>query len=194
MRLTYTCHRGAGIADVVDALAALRIAVFRDWPYLYEGDLDYERPYLANYARGDSILVAAHAGDRIVGAATGLSFVDHGAELSTGLSTAGIPPSDIFYCAESVLLAKYRGQGAGRVFFAEREDHARALGYTYATFAAVTRPADHPARPPAYRPLDPFWKSLGYAPLDGAVASLSWRDIGAACETSKPLQIWIKRL
>ena len=32
-----------------DDLARLRIEVFRDFPYLYEGDLDYERQYLSTF-------------------------------------------------------------------------------------------------------------------------------------------------
>jgi predicted GNAT superfamily acetyltransferase len=57
---------------VVADLARLRVTVFRDWPYLYDGDAAYERGYLARYARGDSIVVAAFDGDRMVGAATGM--------------------------------------------------------------------------------------------------------------------------
>ncbi len=38
---------GADIARHIDAIADLRIAVFRDWPYLYEGSREYEARYLA---------------------------------------------------------------------------------------------------------------------------------------------------
>ena len=37
------CFSGAGIRPWLDDVATLRIAVFRDWPYLYEGDAGYER-------------------------------------------------------------------------------------------------------------------------------------------------------
>ena len=40
---------GDEIAPYVDDLAALRIRVFRDFPYLYDGDVGYERDYLATY-------------------------------------------------------------------------------------------------------------------------------------------------
>ena len=33
---------GAGLADVLPALAELRITVFRAFPYLYDGDAAYE--------------------------------------------------------------------------------------------------------------------------------------------------------
>ena len=34
---------GDAVAGALDDLARLRIAVFRDWPYLYDGDVAYER-------------------------------------------------------------------------------------------------------------------------------------------------------
>ena len=40
---------GAALDSALDDVARLRIAVFRDWPYLYDGDLDYERRYLESY-------------------------------------------------------------------------------------------------------------------------------------------------
>ena len=63
---------GAALDASLDAVARLRIAVFRDWPYLYDGDLDYERRYLAPYRDNPRAVVAgAFEGDRLVGAATG---------------------------------------------------------------------------------------------------------------------------
>ena len=54
--------------------------------------------------------------------------------------------------------------------------------------------ARHPARPPGYRPLDPFWRARGYAPLPGVVATFSWRDVGEPDETPKRLQFWARSL
>jgi hypothetical protein len=56
---------------VLDEVARLRIEVFREWPYLYDGTLDYERDYLAHFADAeDALIVAARDGDSVVGAAT----------------------------------------------------------------------------------------------------------------------------
>lgn len=193
-RLTYREHLGAGIAAVTEDLARLRIEVFRDWPYLYDGDLDYERRYLAEYAAGDGIVVAAHDGGRMVGAATGMPLAAHADGFAAAFEGTGIDMGEVFYCAESVLLPDYRGQGAYRRFFDRREDRARALGFPLAAFCGVVRPEDHPLRPADARPLDPVWRRFGYAPLPGAVARFAWRDIGETAETEKPLQVWIKRL
>jgi GNAT superfamily N-acetyltransferase len=192
--LDYRDFVGEGIAPVIDDLARLRIEVFRDWPYLYDGDPEYERRYLAEYAGGEGIVVAACAAGRMVGAATGMPLSDHADDFAAPFSGSGIDMSDVFYCAESVMLPGYRGQGAYRRFFTRREDHARALGFTFSTFCGVIRPDDHPLRPADAQPLDPVWRRFGYAPLEGAVARFAWRDIGEAAETVKPLQVWIKRL
>ena len=42
---------GEGLRARLDDLARLRIEVFRAWPYLYEGTLDYERHYLPRYLK-----------------------------------------------------------------------------------------------------------------------------------------------
>lgn len=169
--------------------------MFRDWPYLYDGDLEYERRYVSHYEGSEaSVLVGAFDGGRLVGAATGTPMEDHAGEFAAPLSEVGIDPAEAFYCAESVLLAEYRGQGAGHRFFDLREEHARALGRRHAIFCAVERPSDHPARPAGHAPLDPFWRKRGYEKIPGAFAHFAWKDIGEAEESVKPLQIWARRL
>jgi GNAT superfamily N-acetyltransferase len=176
-------------------LAALRIRVFADWPYLYDGNAAYEERYLRAYAESEgAIVVAALDGDRLVGAATGTPMEDHAEDFAAPLARAGIDPATAFYCAESVLLPDYRGRGIGHRFFDAREAHARAMGRRWSVFCAVLRALDHPARPEGYRPLDAFWRARGYAPLPGAVARFRWRDHGDAEETEKPLQVWLRDL
>lgn len=179
----------------LDAVAQLRITVFRDWPYLYDGDLAYERAYLEPYRDNPrAALIGAFDGKRLVGAATGTPMEDHAEEFASALAGVGVPLQQIFYCAESVLLPAYRGQGLGHRFFDLREEHARALGRSHVVFCAVQRPVDHPARPAGYRPLDAFWRARGYAPVQGAVARFAWRDLGDSMESEKPLQVWMRAL
>jgi len=186
---------GAALTAALDDVARLRIAVFAQWPYLYDGDFAYERKYLEVYRNSPgAILVGAYDDATLVGAATGTPMEDHAEDFAAAFAGIGLDLADVFYCAESVLLPAYRGQGAGHRFFDLREAHARALGRHHVAFCAVIRPADHPARPAAYRPLDAFWRKRGYEKLDGVVAEFAWKDLGEACETRKPLQFWLKAL
>ncbi|MCE8007121.1 GNAT family N-acetyltransferase [Aestuariivita sp.] len=186
---------GAALAAALEDVARLRIEVFRDWPYLYDGDQAYERTYLQAYRdSARAILVGAYDGARLVGASTGAPLGDHAVDLAAAFAGQAMALEEVFYCAESVLLSSYRSQGIGHRFFDLREAHARRMGYVWSAFCAVERPADHPDRPKAYRPLDTFWTARGYRPLSGAVASFSWKDLGQAAETAKPLQFWIRRL
>lgn len=187
--------RGEALGAALDDLARLRIEVFRAFPYLYDGDVGYERRYLAPYRDArDAIIVGAFDGARLVGAATGTPMEDHAAEFGAAFAATGVPMEQVFYCAESVLLPEYRGRGIGHAFFDQREGHARGMGRRHLAFCAVIRPEDHPARPAGYRPLDAFWRKRGYAPLPGVVAEYGWKDIGAAEETAKPLQFWMRKL
>ena len=186
---------GAALDAVLDDVARLRIAVFRDWPYTYDGSLDYERSYLESYrASPDAVLVGAFDGARLVGAATGTPLEDHATDFAAPFAGTGLALGDVFYCAESVLLPDYRGQGLGHAFFDTREAHARDLGRAYSVFCSVIRPGDHPLKPAGYRPLDPFWAKRGYAPLPGVIARFRWTDLGESTQSEKPLQFWGRKL
>lgn len=186
---------GASLDGVLDDLAGLRIEVFREWPYLYDGDRDYERRYLARLAASrEAIVVGAYDGEALVGAATGAPLTDHFDEFAGPFRAAGLDPSRYFYFGESVLLKPFRGRGVGVRFFEEREAAARQAGYRRVAFCGVVRPDDHPLRPADYVPLDRFWRNRGYRPMAGIRCTFPWRDIGDSRETDKPMQFWARDL
>jgi GNAT superfamily N-acetyltransferase len=186
---------GRAIEDHLGALAELRIAVFQEYPYLYLGDREYEQRYLASYAATDAgLVVLALDGDRVIGASTALPLAQHSDEVVPPLERAGYPAASVYYFGESVLEPPYRGRGLGRAFFEHRERRARELGFGAAAFCAVERPADHPRRPPDYRGHDALWASCGFRRRPDVVARFSWRDVGEAADTEKPMTFWIKDL
>lgn len=186
----------SGLAGHIDDIAGLRLRVFRDWPYLYDGNLEYERRYLADFAAApDAVCVAAFDGDTMIGASTGMPLADEHDEIKAPFIGASIPLDNIFYCAESVLLSDYRGRGLYRQFFDGREAHARRLGgFDTVAFCGVIRPDDHPLKPVDAAPLDDVWRHFGYAPDANLICHFSWKDIDQEKETEKPLKFWLKSL
>ncbi len=196
MKLDVTSLTGDAIGSVLPDLARLRMIVFRDWPYLYDGSLDYEEQYLATFAAAPgAVCVIARDGEKIVGASTGLPMVHADHEFKGPFANAGYDIADVFYCGESVLLPSHRGGGVGHAFFDQREAQARRLGgFKYSAFCRVVRPDNHPLKPNDYRPLDSFWSKRGYAPVAGLIAHFDWKDLDQPAETSKDLQFWMREL
>ena len=194
--VTIKRYSGEQLRQYIPALAELRIRVFREFPYLYDGNTDYEMQYLKTYTdTADSVIVLALDGTQVVGASTALPMVCETDEFRQPFIEAGFNTDEVFYCGESVLLPEYRGQGIGVVFFEEREAHAKALGgFRYSCFCAVQRPDDHPRRSVDYVPLDAFWRKRGYQRREDLNTGYSWKDLGDAEESVKPMGFWIKEL
>lgn len=185
---------GDMIMDHLDAVARLRIEVFRDFPYLYDGNMDYERHYLQTYVRcPQAVVVLAFDGAAVVGASTAIPLQFEEDNFKQPFVEQGYEPAQVFYCAESVLRKDYRGRGLGARFFDEREAHARELGtFSHYAFCSVVRPPDHPLRPADYVPLDRFWHKRGYQLHPELRASYRWKDIDQQVETTKALEFWLK--
>jgi len=195
--ITVTPYVGQDILPVVDELAGLRIAVFRDWPYLYEGDCDYERDYLAAYAASPRsvCVVARTVGGEVVGASTGIPLADDGEAFHEPFLARGMALDEVFYFGESVLLAPWRGRGIGHAFFDAREAHARACGsFRWTAFCSVRRDPADPRAPAQHRSNDAFWRGRGYAPVNGMSCTLSWKERGQAAATPHVLDFWMRGL
>lgn len=187
---------GEALSPFIPALARLRITVFRDWPYLYEGDQAYEEDYLRTYIESPrAAVVLACDGDLVVGASTCLPLADETPNVQAPFRAAGIAVDRVFYFGESILLRQYRGTGAGVRFFAEREAHASAVSRCdFAAFCAVQRPAGHPGKPADAVPLDTFWRRRGFTPYPDLSCIMHWKEVGAAAETPHRLAFWLKSL
>ena len=185
---------GTALEHYIPELARLRIEVIRDFPYLYDGDYDYEKKYLQTYIdTPDSVIVLAFDGEIVVGASTAIPMQYETDQLKKPFLEQGYTLDEVFYCSESVLNKDYRGLGLGVQFFEQREAHAKELGgFKVITFCCVERPLDHPRRPANYVPLDLFWNKRGYVKHPELKTTYSWKDLDEIQETPKPMTFWLK--
>lgn len=196
MAISIASFTGPDAHQYITELARLRITIFRDFPYLYDGDMTYEEEYLQTLLDApESIIVIAFDGNQVIGASTAMPMENETANIKDPWIRNGYNPGRIFYFGESVLQKGYRGKGIGVRFFEEREKWARQLErFDLLTFCGVVRSAHHPLRPANYRPLDDFWKKRGFIPTNDLTCQISWKDLDQAEETAKSLHFWFKRL
>lgn len=186
---------GKEARDYINELSDLRIEVFKDFPYLYDGDPDYERKYLDTYFKSNTGKVfLAVDGKKIVGASTCVLASEEEDAFKAPLIEAGLDPEKTLYFGESVLLPSYRGQGIGKAFMKERLNYAKELGASACAFLSVSRESSHPKRPQDYRPLDEFWKGWGFSKRDDLQAYYDWKEIGESKESKKRMDYWIREL
>lgn len=189
-----TLH-GQDITPYVPILAELRICVFREYPYLYEGNLTQEKKYLQTYINAQqATVILVSDDDKVVGASTSVPLAFETDNVKKPFLDGGMRVEDIYYLGESVLLPTYRGQGIYQHFFSGREQAARAAGCHIAAFCAVNRDINDPRKPANYLPLDPVWKHFGYEKHPQLQAVYDWQEIGDTQETSKTMTFWLKNL
>jgi GNAT superfamily N-acetyltransferase len=196
MTLRIDTLQGEAVLPLLADLAWLRIAVFREYPYLYQGDTAYEETYLRTCVESPraAVVVASNDG-HVIGASTCLPLTDETDNVIAPFRARGWDPARFFYFGESVLLPAWRGRGLGVAFFNAREAHARIVSdCDFATFCGVRRPVDHSSRPASWVPLDAFWRKRGYTPIVGLSCQMSWRELGAEAETSHDLDFWMRSL
>lgn len=185
-------YQSGEIGKYIPQIAALRIKVFHEYPYLYEGDIFYEEKYLQRYANAkNSFLALAFDGERIIGASTANDMRDEMEEIQKPFKENNYDVNDFYYFAESVLLPEYRGQGIGKIFMQKRAEFAVSLGRKYAAFCSVIREAKPPK---SYNSPELLWQKMGFTKHPELVSHFSWKDIGDDIETKKPLVYWLKSL
>lgn len=187
---------GDQVSAYIDDLARLRITVFKEFPYLYEGSYVYEQNYLSIYTQSKkSLVILAVHNDQVIGTSTCIPMQDESKEFQSCFIEKNIDMTKVFYFGESIILKEFRGQKIGHQFFKLREQHAQEHmpGLNYTSFCAVDRKQDHPLRPANYKPLDSFWQRMGYEKQNEMKVYYKWKDIDKEHEDSKAMTVWLKQ-
>ena len=192
---TITLLCGAAIADVLDELATLRLAIFAEYPYLYDGERADELAYLRGYADApDACVLLARAGGTAIGALTGMPLRHEDLLLREAFAGGAFDLAESYYVGELLFLPAWRNRGLGQTLLARLEEQVAALGrYRTLTCATVERPDDHPLRPQGYIPIGRFLARTGFMPLPGVTTTFGWRETDGV-KRAHAMQLWLKQL
>ncbi len=182
-------------------LAALRIEIFKEYPYLYNGDFDYEQIYLYSYIHAkNAAVVLAFDGKDVIGASTCIALKESDSFIQFPFITEEYDVSKGVYFEESVLKKEYRNQGIGVRFFEEREkwaaDYFKKENIEqgkFTAFCAIDCPEDHPLCPKDYQNLEEFWKHRKYEKQPNLQTQIAWKEIGKEEEEFHNLTFWIRQ-
>jgi GNAT superfamily N-acetyltransferase len=195
MAITEQLLTGSAVAESLDDIALLRITIFREFPYLYDGRREEESLYLQVYAKApDTTILTMSDSGKIIGAATGIPLRHEHQELLEPFAGTVYPLDEIYYVGELLFYPEYRNRGLGMRLLARMEEQVRSMGsYRYLTCATVVRPDDHPLRPAAYLPINRFLTVAGFLPLSEIMTEFPWLETDGATR-SHPMNFWIKEL
>ena len=194
MSLKVQTWQGVKISEVFEQLAQLRIQVFKEYPYLYLGSVEYEKKYLTRYSDSElSFLIGVWDGSQLVGASTAMPLRDEENFIQQPFIKHNWNIEKIFYFGESLLLPSYRGQGIGNLFFDSRESFISKNDFSVTTFCSVIRPGAHTLKPSGHRSHDSFWTKRGYIKHPELLTHFEWQDIDQDHESKKQMQFWVKR-
>ena len=184
---------GAAIADGLDDVATLRLDIFQEYPYLYQGRREDELNYLGTYAKApDACVILAYDGSAIIGAATGMPLIHEDAQMVDAFAGTTFPLNEIYYVGELLFRQTYHNCGLGQKLLARLESHIHSLGrYRTLTCATVERPADHPLRPHDYIPVTRFLARTDFVWLPGVTTHFTWRETDGV-KRDHPMQFWSK--
>lgn len=200
-KFTVESFSGNSILEHIHEVADFRIKYFKDFPYLYEGNLKYEEDYLRGYAADEkSILVKVHdeAGN-LSAVSTALPLITPSDILTDApkmFSEIGYSPEEFFYYGEIILDYKSRGKGLSRQIFDIQDNYARNYGFSKVAIATVVREENDPRKPSDYLSSDPVWKNLGFEKTP-ILFEYHWPTIhadGTVKDIQNPMIYWIKSL
>lgn len=193
--------KGDDIQLYIKEISEFRIRYFRDFPYLYVGNFDYESKYLQGYSDDQCSLLATirNKKKQLVAISTGLPLSSPSPILENALqlfNKAGISPSKIYYYGEVIIDYPHRGKGLLKEIFRFQDNHVKALGFTRSAIATVIRDDKDNRAPGGYLNPDIIWQNLGYRKT-AIVFEYNWPTLqfdGTTQDSANQMIYWVKDL
>jgi hypothetical protein len=190
---------GENMLPLIPFLSKTRLDFFKEYPYLYIGNSEYETSYIESYAKGkDAMFVTIEENGNTYGIASGISFSSEFKIINNATSQLN-KLIDINLCAylgELIIFPQMRGKGYSRKILKIQEDFYRNLGYKHTCFLTVIRTVNHPLKPTNYVDSTLFWEPIQYKKTT-ITTIFNWPTLqpnGEVIDQENELVFWIKDL
>jgi predicted GNAT superfamily acetyltransferase len=199
--MKFQVFKGNDIRPYINTVANFRIKIFREYPYLYDGNFEYEEKYLQGYASNpNSLLILVTENNETIGVATSLpleSDSDILSDVEKLFLAQAYKPEDFYYLSEIMIKPGCRHRGIAKKIYQIRVNKALENGFKYLCFAAIIKSKDDPNKPESYFNPAPMWKAMGFVPHDSITIEYNWPTIqsnGNSIDKPHKLKFWIKPL
>lgn len=195
------CHmmilHGHEITEYLGDIIRLRLDVFGEYPYLYEGTAEEEFEYIEEtYIKiPESVVCLVFDNERVIGAATGVPLNKTRTKVHLPLVKAGYNINDIFFLGELVLEKEYRGLKLGQQLYQSFENYVKNnTKCDTVAFYEVERSLNDPLKPSNYISRDSYWLKQGFFKHSELKTEGQWKIIGDKEETFHPMVYWLKSI
>lgn len=195
-QFTIKSFTGQEAERYIDQIAAIRLNMFKEYPYLYNGTVEIEKEYLQIYFKSShaNILLTFDSDDNVIGFSSSIPLSDEAEEIRAPFIEKQLNCDNYLYIGEGLIYPEYQGKNLVRQAAQIHEEIARSKGYKYLTFMAVDRPEDHPCKPDNYRSTDGLFKHFGYTKFDNMNVTLTWNQLDTNQEATNTLSLWHKEI
>ena len=186
--------KGKEVIPYLEKLAGLRIAFYRNYPYLYEGNLSDEMAYLSMYSNSEnSLLAIAKKEEEIVGIASGLPMLESKEENKRLYAEKQIPGEHVFYLGEVVLSQEYQNTDVQERIYQQFEKAVIDL-QKYHTIAVceIERDPQDPKKPISTFSSEIQWENRGFFKQPELYTMDAWKDVGDLEKSNHALVFWNK--
>lgn len=193
-------HTGCDSANYIETISQLRVNMFREYPYLYVGDVGQDKSYLQGYAEDKQAMIAIAKVDGIfAGASTGIPLNSDSAivaKIKCVFEKANINIEDYYYFGEVFVLPEFRGLGITTQLFSAQDALIKSWGFKHACGLTIVRENNHPLKPTDYKSPDSMWEHLGFR-KNKLTAVFKWPTVQADSsikDADNTVEFWAKKL
>lgn len=199
MTFRIVVFKGSDAKPYIRVLSEMRVREFRNFPYLYAGNVEEDIIYTQGYADSpQGVLIIAFQDEIIVGICSGtpmttsMSFLE---SWSQALRQDDMDLNACFYAGELIVEQPFRNQGLGRQLIKSLMQEAKLMNFSSLALATSIRPKNHPLRPQDYFDTDLLWTKHGYQKQAQTFLTVypTLQPDGTVKEEENLLACWIKK-